>query len=272
MTNNNHSDDLLNQMMNHCGKPAGHPTQDLCNNGDLLDQTMGSCGKPAGHPTQDIGNHAAISAYGIAVANGFRGTVKEWLESLIGPRGERGEAFTFDMFTPEQLEGLVGPMGPEGPQGSQGSQGPKGDAFTYADFTEEQLAALTGPQGPQGLPGGAVVYITDELDEHGGTIRHINAVDISNDTVTPEVLQQGYTAHNALGQPIVGTGSGGGAITPATTSTLGGIIVGSDLLVTAQGVLSVDKATSVEEDNTRPITAAAVFTEVGNIDALLQTI
>lgn len=28
--------------------------------------------------------------------------------------------------------------------------GPKGDAFTYEDFTPEQLAALTGPQGPQG--------------------------------------------------------------------------------------------------------------------------
>lgn len=59
---------------------------------------------------------------------------------------------------------------------------------------------------------------------------------------------------------------------PATTSTLGGIIVGSDLLITEEGVLSVDKATSVEEDNTRPITAAAVYTEVGNINALLQTI
>ena len=59
---------------------------------------------------------------------------------------------------------------------------------------------------------------------------------------------------------------------PATTSSLGGIIVGEDLLVTAEGVLSVDKATSVEGDNTRPITAAAVYTEIGNINALLATI
>ena len=34
----------------------------------------------------------------------------------------------------------------------------------------------------------------------------------------------------------------------------------------------VSPATSVEEDNTRPITAAAVYTEVGNINALLATI
>ena len=31
--------------------------------------------------------------------------------------------------------------------------GAKGDPFTYDDFTPEQLAALTGPQGPQGSPG-----------------------------------------------------------------------------------------------------------------------
>lgn len=61
-------------------------------------------------------------------------------------------------------------------------------------------------------------------------------------------------------------------LAPATTTTLGGIIVGSDLLITPEGVLSVDKATAVEEDNTRPITAAAVYTEVGNIEALLGTI
>lgn len=34
----------------------------------------------------------------------------------------------------------------------------------------------------------------------------------------------------------------------------------------------VSPATSVEQDNTRPITAAAVYTEVGNINALLATI
>lgn len=36
--------------------------------------------------------------------------------------------------------------------------------------------------------------------------------------------------------------------------------------------LSVDVATEVSEDNTLPITSAAVYTEVGNISVLLQTI
>lgn len=34
-----------------------------------------------------------------------------------------------------------------------GPQGPKGDPFTYDDFTKEQLAALVGPQGPKGDKG-----------------------------------------------------------------------------------------------------------------------
>lgn len=38
------------------------------------------------------------------------------------------------------------------------------------------------------------------------------------------------------------------------------------------GVLSVDAADSVEEDNTLPVTSAAVYVEVGNIEALLATV
>ena len=30
-------------------------------------------------------------------------------------------------------------------------------------------------------------------------------IDLTNDTVTPETLQQGYTAHNASGDVITGT-------------------------------------------------------------------
>ena len=45
-----------------------------------------------------------------------------------------------------------------------------------------------------------------------------------------------------------------------------------DGLVVKDGKLSVDTATSVEQDNTKPITSAAVYAEVGNINALLATI
>ena len=59
----------------------------------------------------------------------------EGKQGPIGPKGDTGAAFTYDMFTPDQLALLVGPVGPVGPKGDKGD---KGD---------------TGAQGPQGLKG-----------------------------------------------------------------------------------------------------------------------
>lgn len=58
----------------------------------------------------------------------------------------------------------------------------------------------------------------------------------------------------------------------ANSNTLGGIKVGSNLLISTDGTLSVDTATVVQKDNTKPITSGAVFMEIGNIEALLNTI
>lgn len=60
--------------------------------------------------------------------------------------------------------------------------------------------------------------------------------------------------------------SGGG-------SGSGGYTIGDGLkLDAATNTLSVDTAAAVEKDNTKPVTSAAVYTEVGNINALLATI
>lgn len=70
-----------------------------------------------------------------------------------------------------------------------------------------------------------------------------------------------------------GGSGGGGADVPIASETVAGIVrVGENLKISADGVLSVDTATAVEEDNTRPITSAAVQTTVGNIEILLKTI
>lgn len=72
--------------------------------------------------------------------------------------------------------------------------------------------------------GGSAVVVTEELDEGGGIIKHITAIDLSNDTVDAAHLYQGYTAHDFQGNPVVGTMSGGGTpinnqnktVTPST--------------------------------------------------------
>lgn len=65
-----------------------------------------------------------LSAYQIALLNGFVGTESAWLLSLVGATGPKGD---------------TGATGPQGPQGIQGVQGPQGE------------------QGPAGLDGADAV-------------------------------------------------------------------------------------------------------------------
>lgn len=48
--------------------------------------------------------------------------------------------------------------------------------------------------------------------------------------------------------------------------------IGHGLKVTGGNTLEVDTAEEAEQDNTLPITSAAVYTTVGNIEILLETI
>lgn len=61
-------------------------------------------------------------------------------------------------------------------------------------------------------------------------------------------------------------------IPTATHDTIGGIKIGNNLRISADGVLSVETADAAEQDNTLPITSAAVYTAVGNIEVRLSTI
>jgi hypothetical protein len=70
---------------------------------------------------------------------------------------------------------------------------------------------------------------------------------------------------------LEGKDGGDYTLAAATADTLGGVKVGANLKI-IDGVLSVDTATAVEQDNTKPITSAAVHTEVGNIEALLAAL
>jgi hypothetical protein len=56
-----------------------------------------------------------LSAYAVAVANGFVGTEAQWLASLVGQQGPKGDT------------GDQGPQGEQGVQGEQGPEGPPGD-------------------------------------------------------------------------------------------------------------------------------------------------
>lgn len=100
-----------------------------------------------------------------------------------------------------------------GQQGSIGPKGNKGDPFTYADFTAEQLAALkgdkgdkgdTGEQGPQGEKGdtGASVEVDDTLSKAGAAadakavgdkISELNKAKANNDDLAAVAKSGSYT-------------------------------------------------------------------------------
>lgn len=92
----------------------------------------------------------------------------EAIELTPGPKGDKGDAFTYDDFTAEQLAALkgekgdkgdtgdVGPQGPAGEKGDigpQGIQGPAGADGAKGDKGDKGDTGETGPQGPQGEPG-----------------------------------------------------------------------------------------------------------------------
>lgn len=66
----------------------------------------------------------------------------------------------------------------------------------FDDFAEDISNIVSGS--------GSAIVIVDTPDSHGGIIKEITAVDLAGDTVNAASLLQGYTAHNAIGQPITG--------------------------------------------------------------------
>lgn len=89
-------------------------------------------------------------AYNIACANGFEGTIEEWLESL---KGEKGDPFTYADFTPAQLANLKGDKGDKGDTGTQGIQGEKGEKGDKGDKGDTGAKGEKGDPGEQGQKG-----------------------------------------------------------------------------------------------------------------------
>ncbi len=84
-------------------------------------------------------------------------------DGLPGEKGEDGAAFTYDMFTTEQLAALRGEKGEDGAAGADGA------AFTYDMFTTEQLAALRGEKGEDGAAGADADNVTININDVAGT-------------------------------------------------------------------------------------------------------
>ena len=100
------------------------------------------------------------------------------------------------------------------------------------------------------------------------------AMDTPSETTPPEpekgwvdqVLEAGTSAKEAAERAEEAAKKAESAV-PA-----GSLSIGNGLKWAADGKLIVDTADKVEQDNTKPVTSAAVHTEIGNIEALLAAI
>lgn len=94
-----------------------------------------------------------------------------------------------------------------------------------------------------------------------GNVDNVKQYSKYNPPPYPVTSVNGKTGAVQLSASDVGADSAGTAFKP-----------GNALELTQDGTLNVLTATEAEEDNTLPITAAAVYTEIGNIEILLKTI
>ena len=100
------------------------------------------------------------------------------------------------------------------------------------------------------------------------------AMDMPSETAPPEpekgwvdkVLEAGTSAKEAAERAEEAAKKAESAVPSGSLS------IGDGLKWGADGKLTVDAADKVEQDNTKPVTSAAVHTEIGNIEALLAAL
>lgn len=151
------------------------------------------------------------------------------------------------------------------------------------DYFAVALRFSTGTNDNPPLQAFAVDEVRKELpiqgtqsNKNGG--RHVT-YSIANKTLTFDAAYYDGQSNNSYAIPIAvygvanqistSGGDGGGGGLPS------GGLVGDVLMKVApgdDGAGWVTPASSAQEDNTRPITSAAVYTEIGNINALLATV
>ena len=94
-----------------------------------------------------------LSAYGLAVKHGFKGTAEEYLASLKGETGATGPTGPTGAQGPTGPIGETGPTGPVGPTGAAGAAGPTGPTGAPGQTGPAGEAGPTGPTGPTGETG-----------------------------------------------------------------------------------------------------------------------
>lgn len=146
--------------------------------------------QPAGGEAVKHGYY--LSAYAIAVEHGYKGTVEQWLKSLIGPQGDGGkDAYTIAVEhgytgTVEQwLESLIGPKGDTGKTGETTlpiARGTSADGIAYT-ATDDSSGTV--------LPTVSVADNANQIDAVGKGRQIVFVPMLANNTIAPTLQLNG---------------------------------------------------------------------------------
>ncbi|KAA6220605.1 collagen-like protein [Streptomyces albofaciens JCM 4342] len=159
-------------------------------------------------------NYVAVrgkSAYEVALANGFSGTVADWLASLVGPRGP---------------EGATGPRGEQGPRGDRGEQGPPGaDGAPGKDGAPGVVQSVNGHRAAEVTLDAADVHaVPDTAPGAPGGVAQLDADGRVPAAQLPPITAGGVMSVNGDKGPDVQLDAARvGAIPAAAAGTAGGV-------------------------------------------------
>ena len=171
--------------------PKGEPGKDGVNGEQ---GPKGDTGEPGTDFTYDMftpeqlealrgpsGKDGVDGATGLQGEKGDKGDTGE--QGPKGDTGEPGKDFTYDMFTPEQLEALRGPQGEPGPvgqDGKDGEQGIQGERGEKGDKGDKGEPGPEGPQGPKGDTPSLEGYATEQYVQNAIQGIETGDVDLSD--------------------------------------------------------------------------------------------
>ena len=203
-------------------------------------------------------------------------TVPDELKNIAVQYDNNVETVTFDCprywddHDLSEMQVFINYIAPDGMEGQYHCEDVTVDNANQAliHFTWTILANVTKSSGQVRF-----LICIKEADEEGNELRHWNSQICSDLNVLkgleadppipekyPDVITQILDRLDVIDQ----NGSGGSG---------GGYVIGSGLKLDRDtNTLSVDTTDTPEQDNTRPISSAGVYTTLGNIDVLLGTI
>ena len=123
-------------------------------------------------------------------------------------KGDKGESFEYDDFTPEQLLNLKGPKGDTGEKGEKGEQGPKGERGLQGPQGERGEQGKTGERGPKGDTGTIDTANFYNKEEINSLLENLPSHDSSSQNIyeheinTEPNLKLGYNCIIANGQTL----------------------------------------------------------------------